>query len=90
MMKLDYNRDMKTHKGYIIPALLIVVLLIVAGFVTFGLQKTEAPIVDESPSKNTPVFVPQKPSVETSTTTQASTTATTSVEMDIGGEAIIR
>ena len=79
---------MKTQKGYILPAVLIVVLLIIAGFVTFGLEKAESPVVEQKP----PVTI-QKPVVvdnDNSTTTATTSIATTSIEMDIGGEAIIQ
>lgn len=89
LLKLNYNIDMKTQKGYVIPAVLIVILLIIAGFVTFGMEQAKAPTIDETPLSAEPTPVILKSPSENSTTT-ATTTATTSIEMDIGGEPILQ
>ncbi len=67
---------MKTQKGYILPIILIVLLLGLAGFFLFTSQPVESPVLDETPLVAT-------------TTPIATTTISNTNNEDIGGEEII-
>lgn len=67
---------MKTQKGYILPIILIVILLGLAGFFLFSSNPVESPVVDEAPV------------IQATTTQTVTDTATNTNNEDIEGEEI--
>lgn len=67
---------MKTQKGYILPIILIVLLLGLAGFFLFTSQPVESPVVEDTP-------------VMATTTTTTTSISNDINNEDIGGEEIV-
>ena len=66
---------MKTQKGYILPIILIVLLLVLAGFFLFSSIPAESPVIEDTPSV-----------VATTTVIEATSTPKEVNNEDIGGE----
>lgn len=84
-----------TQKGYIVPLVLIVLLLGLAGYFLYAGQPAEAPIANESPVVPTPVMaVPETDPTDTGSTTDneggnessATTTASTTDDVEDSSE----
>lgn len=93
-MKATQRKVMpKTHKGYIVPFLLILVLLGFAGFVIFTGQGVELPVVatedTQKPATSTrpaAVVTEEPDDVATTTSRTPSATSTASTTLDISAE----
>lgn len=74
---------MHTNKGYIIPLISVIILLILAGVFLFTGKKLESPVVEEKQATSTPVVeelattTPDMP--EQATSTSVDITASTTV-----------
>jgi flagellar basal body-associated protein FliL len=68
---------MHTNKGYIIPLISVIILLILAGVFLFTGKKLDSPVVEEKPASTTPVVE------EPATTTPYVPEQATSTPIDI-------
>ncbi len=90
-----HRRMENTQKGYIVPLVLIVLLIGLAGLFLFAGQPAEAPIANEDPVVPTPVTaVPETDPTDTGSTTDndgsdessATTTASTTDDIEDSSE----
>jgi hypothetical protein len=82
-------KSMKTSKGYIIPSILVVLLLILSGIFLFVQKPVESPIVDTAPTPVRPAtttqdVIDQTEDVEESQATSTDSTNTIDQETEIG------
>ncbi len=84
-----------TQKGYIVPLVMIVLLLGLAGYFLFAGEPVESPIVEQAPTTQTQAPVVPRPNpTDTGSTTDeddgdepiATTTASTTVDIEAGLE----
>ena len=82
---------MRTQTGYIIPVILIIILLTLTGFVTFGIKTTsKEPVPTSQPKTSEPIPVPSQMPIQDSPDVEEMIVSTTTLETDIGGEEIVQ